>query len=72
VPDIEIKGGASEYEAAAMMAVLARLTEEASAWRASLPPRRRPAAWVRRYLGTHPDDPLPEILPDLRGSRSRR
>lgn len=65
--DVEIKGGASEYEAAAIMAVFARINEEAIAARAKLPGRRRPAAWVRAYLDAHPDDPLPVVTPDPRG-----
>lgn len=69
--DFEIRGGAGPYEAAAIMAVFKRLSEEAAAARASRPEAPRPAAWVRAYQPSHPDDPLPSILPDGRGSPSR-
>jgi hypothetical protein len=69
--EFEIKGGAGDYEAAAIMAVFARMHEEEIATRAKLPPRRRPAAWVRAYLDAHPDDPLPVVIPDQRGAAPR-
>ena len=69
--EIEIKGGASEYEAAAIMAVLAHVTEEAISARAALPRRRRPPAWVRAYLDADPEDPLPVVTPDPRGTSNR-
>lgn len=65
--ELEIKGDASEYEAAAIMAVFARMNEEGLVSRARLPSRRRPPAWVRAYRDAHPDDPLPVISPDQRG-----
>ncbi|CAN5734287.1 MAG: hypothetical protein ABR609_03120 [Acidimicrobiia bacterium] len=65
--ELEIKGGADEYEAAAIMAVFAQINEEAVSSRAKLPLRRRPAAWVRAYVDAHPDDPLPVVSPDQRG-----
>lgn len=64
IPRIEIKGGAGEYEAAAITAVVARIASEAAASRASRPRVPRPAAWVRAYQGFHADDPLPIVSPE--------
>jgi hypothetical protein len=69
--NFEIKGGAGEYEAAAILAVLAQINEENAASRANLPPRRRPSAWVRAYLDADPEDPLFVVSPDRRGPTPR-
>lgn len=69
--EIEIKGGAGSYEAAAIVAVFKRLRDEAAAARASRPTPPRPAAWVRSYQPVHPDDPLPGVVPDPQGSPLR-
>ncbi|HSL25534.1 MAG TPA: hypothetical protein VLA54_04565 [Acidimicrobiia bacterium] len=67
--DFEIRGGAGPYEAAAIVAVFRRLQEEAAAARAMRPWLPRPAAWVRAYQISHPDDPLPILKPDPRGQQ---
>jgi hypothetical protein len=59
-----ITGGAGPYEAAVIAAVIRRLMEEAAAVRAHPPRPPQPPAWVRSYLGAHPDDPLSYIQPD--------
>ncbi|MDP3984220.1 MAG: hypothetical protein Q8Q52_04340, partial [Acidimicrobiia bacterium] len=64
---LEITGGAGAYEAAAIMAIIARITEEESATLAQRPRRPRPPAWVRSYQGFHIDDPLPVIRPEAHG-----
>jgi hypothetical protein len=69
--EIEIKGGAGPYEAAAIVAVFRRLRDEAAAARANRPSPPRPAAWVRAYQPVHPDDPLPEVGPDSQGKPIR-
>ncbi|MGH8928424.1 MAG: hypothetical protein ACRDWH_08740 [Acidimicrobiia bacterium] len=66
--EIEIKGGAGPYEAAAIVAVFNRLRTEATAARADRPKLPRPPAWVRAYLPAHPDDPMPDVVPDSRGN----
>ena len=64
---VEIRGGADEYEAAVIAAVFRRLLDERAAARATLPPRRRPPAWVSAYLDPHPDDPFDAVRPERRG-----
>jgi hypothetical protein len=68
-PVVAIAGGAGPYEAAAIVAVIARVQAEAAAANAQRLRPPRPAAWVRSYQGFHADDPLPVILPDPRGTR---
>lgn len=63
----EIRGGADEYEAAVIAAVFRRLLDQRAAARSTLPPRRRPSAWVLAYTDPHPDDPLSEVKPERRG-----
>jgi hypothetical protein len=69
--EMEIKGGAGPYEAAAIVAVFKRLLDEAAAARANRPSAPRPAAWVRAYQPVHPDDPLPGLAPDSQGKPFR-
>lgn len=70
--DYEIRGGAGPYEAAAIVAVIRRLQEEAAAARAVRPPVPRPTAWVRAYQPAHPDDPLADVGPERRGQPAAR
>ncbi len=69
---LEIRGGADEYEAAAVAAVFRRLLDERAASRATLTPRRRPSAWVVAYQDPHPDDPLRVVRPERRGQGPTR
>ncbi|MGH8926027.1 MAG: hypothetical protein ACREA0_02040 [bacterium] len=64
---VEIRGGADEYEAAVIAAVFRRLLDERATARATLPPRRRPSAWVSAYQDPHPDDPYDAVTPERRG-----
>jgi hypothetical protein len=69
--EIEIKGGAGPYEAAAIVAVFNRLLAEAATARAERPALPRPPAWVRAYQTTDPDDPMPHVFPDRRQTSPR-
>lgn len=69
--ELEIKGGAGPYEAAAIVAVFNRLLAEASAARAVRRALPRPPAWVRAYQASHPDDPMPAVLPETRAPGGR-
>ena len=69
--EFEIRGGAGPYEAAAIVAVFNRLLVEAADARAVRPTLPRPVAWVRAYQDPHPDDPMPDVLPESRKPAGR-
>jgi hypothetical protein len=69
--EFEIRGGAGPYEAAAIVAVFNRLLAEDAAARSVRPALPRHPAWVRAYQATHPDDPLPVVLPETRAPGGR-
>jgi hypothetical protein len=62
--EIEIRGGADDLMAAAVVAVVQRLIEEEAASRASRPRAPRPSAWVRATWSPDPNDAYPEVIPD--------
>lgn len=65
---VQIKGGAGEFEAAALAAVVSHVLEsEEVALRRRPDPAHRPPAWVRAGWPRDPDDPLDVIVPDHRG-----
>lgn len=65
---IEIKGGAGPFEAAAAAAVVSHVLEAERAARERRPgSSNRPPAWVRAVQPRNPDDPLAVVLPDHRG-----
>lgn len=65
---MQIRGGAEEAEAAAVVAVVGYVLEMEAAARARRPESHtRPPAWMRAGWPRHPDDPLDVILPDHRG-----
>lgn len=68
IDQAQIRGGAGEFEAAALAAVVSHVLEsENVALRRRPDPANRPPAWVRAARPRHPDDPLDVIAPDHRG-----
>lgn len=61
---LEIRGGADDYQAAAIAAVIQRVFEEEDETRARRPARRVPPAWVRLGLATPVTRFVPPVLPD--------
>jgi hypothetical protein len=64
VGEVEIRGGAGPYEAAAIIAVIQRLLDEAAAARNRLTAPPLPPAWVRAGRSPEPEDPYAEVVPD--------
>lgn len=63
-PEIEIRGGAGPYEAAAVTAAILRVLEEEAAVRARRPARDVPPAWVRSGMPVPFGRFVPPVLPD--------
>lgn len=65
---VQIQGGAGEFEAAALAAVVSYVLEsEKVAMRRRPDPPNHPPAWVRAGWARDPDDPLDVIAPEHRG-----
>lgn len=61
---IQITGGASGFEAAAVSVVINHVLETEAAARSKRPPSNRPSAWMRAVMPRNPDDPLGEVQPE--------
>ena len=67
VERIDIKGGADEFEAAVIAAVLDRISKDersAQEMRVTRNPSRVPA-WVRALMPDDPDRPRDTVVPDV-------
>lgn len=63
--DIEIRGGAGEFEAAVIAVVLDRIArEEAAARQGRGAPRPGLSAWVRAAMPEDPQRPREQVWPD--------
>lgn len=65
--EMEIKGGAGPFQAAAVVTVVTQVLEEEAAARLRRPPSARPPAWMRAVQPRNPDDALEIVVPDHRG-----
>jgi len=63
-PEIQIRGGAGPYEAAALAAVIVRVLEEEDVLRARRPARDVPPAWVRSGMPEPFGRFVPPVVPD--------
>lgn len=61
---VEITGGAGEFEAAAVIAVIGHVLETEEAARSRPPVTNRPPAWMRAVMPRNPDDPLENVRPE--------
>lgn len=62
--DIVIKGGAGEYEAAAIVSVIQHVLDTQASARENLPPANVPPAWVRSGRHIPVGRFVPPVVPD--------